>query len=148
MTTPHDGVRGRASSWLTRREGRRGLRPRDAAYLIVAAWLLAVIVFGVVEHLLDDQTFPTVWLGMWWALQTVTTVGYGDVVPQDTVGRAVASLLLLGGLSLLSVITATITSSFVARAQRQTAAAGEDELLAEVRALRAEVERLGERLER
>ena len=79
-----------------------------------------MIVFGVVEHLLDDETFPTVWLGMWWALQTVTTVGYGDVVPQDTVGRAIASLLLLGGLALLSVVTATITSNFVARAERLT----------------------------
>ena len=49
----------------------------------MAVWLVAVIIFGIVEHLIDDQTFPTVWLGMWWALATVTTVGYGDVVPQD-----------------------------------------------------------------
>ena len=73
--------------WLDRRERRGGLRPRDAAYLIVAVWLVAVVIFGIVEHFLDRETFPTVWLGMWWALQTVTTVGYGDVVPQDTTGR-------------------------------------------------------------
>jgi len=121
---------------------RKGLRPRDAAYLIIAVWLLAVIAFGVIEHLLDDQTFPTVWLGMWWALQTVTTVGYGDVVPQDTVGRAIASILLLGGLSLLSVITATITSNFVARAERLHGDDAERQLVDEVRKLREEVERL------
>ena len=125
-----------------------GIRPRDAAYLIVAVWLVAVIVFGVVEHLLDDQTFPTVWLGMWWALQTVTTVGYGDVVPQDTVGRAIASLLLLGGLALLSVVTATITSSFVARAERVTRGDSDDQLAEEIRMLREEVRRLSERIER
>ena len=53
-----------ASRWLERKARRRGLRPRDAAYLIVAVWLIAVIVFGVAEHFLDDRTFPTVWLGM------------------------------------------------------------------------------------
>ena len=125
-----------------------GLRPRDAAYLIVAVWLVAVVIFGIVEHLLDDQTFPTVWLGMSWALQTVTTVGYGDVVPHDSVARAIAAFLLLGGLALLSVVTATITSGFVARAQRETGSDTEAELLAEIRQLRARVEELGQRLER
>jgi voltage-gated potassium channel len=124
---------------------RRGLRPRDAAYLIIAVWLIAVIAFGIIEHLLDEETFPTVWLGMWWALQTVTTVGYGDVVPQDTIGRAIASLLLLGGLSLLSVITATVTSNFVARAERLNKTDTESELIDEVRKLREEVARLSRR---
>ena len=119
-----------------------GSGPRDAAVLIVAVWLVAVIIFGIVEHLIDDQTFPTVWLGMWWALATVTTVGYGDVVPQDPVGRVVASFLLLGGLALISVLTATITSGFVARAQRETPSSAEVELLAEIRELRARVEEL------
>ena len=127
---------------------RKGLRPRDAAYLIIAVWLLAVIAFGVIEHLLDDQTFPTVWLGMWWALQTVTTVGYGDVVPAGTAGRLIASVVLLGGLALLSVVTATITSAFVAHAQRNVRTESDEELLDEVRELRAEVRRLSEGLER
>jgi voltage-gated potassium channel len=140
-----DHGRGPAIRWLDRKQQRRGLRPRDAAYLIVAVWLVATVMFGVVEHLLDDQTFPTVWLGMWWALQTVTTVGYGDVVPQDSVARAIASFLLLGGLALLSVVTATITSGFVARAQRETRSDTEAELLAEIRELRARLDELGER---
>jgi voltage-gated potassium channel len=131
--------------WLDTKERRRGLRPRDAAYLIVVVWLVAVVIFGITEHLIDDQTFPTVWLGMWWALTTVTTVGYGDVVPQDPVGRVVASFLLLGGLALISVVTATVTSGFVARAQRENPSDAEAELLAEIRALRARVEELAER---
>jgi voltage-gated potassium channel len=148
MSEPLDQPSRPASRWLDRKARRRGLRPRDAAYLIVAVWLVAVIVFGILEHFLDEQTFPTVWLGMWWALQTVTTVGYGDVVPQDSVGRAIASFLLLGGLALLSVVTATITSGFVARAQREAHSDAEGELLAEIRELRARVDELGERLER
>src|SRR5262245_59319507 len=62
---------------------RRGIRPRDAAFGIVTIWVVAVVVLGVVEHLVDPNTFDTVWLGMWWGVQTVTTLGYGDVVPQD-----------------------------------------------------------------
>ena len=62
--------------------------------------------------------------------------------PQDTVGRAIASLLLLGGLSLLSVMTATITSNFVARAERMSRDDPEQQLVEEVRKLREEVERL------
>src|SRR5512139_117259 len=101
----------RPARWVQRRVEKKGLRPRYAAYLIVSVWAVAVVVFGTVEHLVDPDTFPNVWLGMWWALQTVTTVGYGDVVPASDVGRLVATLLLLGGLALLSVVTATITSA-------------------------------------
>jgi voltage-gated potassium channel len=137
-----------AIRWLDRKERGRGLRPRDAASLIIAAWLIAVVIFGILEHLIDDQTYPTVWLGMWWALQTVTTVGYGDVVPQNSAGRAIASFLLLGGLALLSVVTATITSGFVARAQREIRSDTEAELLAEIRELRARLDELAGRLER
>ena len=85
---------------------------------------------------------------MWWALATMTTVGYGDIVPQDSVGRVIASFLLLGGLALISVVTATITSGFVARAQREADSDAEAELLAEIRELRAWVEELFERPQR
>jgi len=67
----------------------------------------------------DHKDFPDVWLGMWWALQTVTTVGYGDVVPKTTVGRVVASFIMLEGIAFLAIVTAAITSTFVARAQME-----------------------------
>ena len=114
---------------MAKRVEAKGLRPRYAAYLIAAIWIVAVVIFGVVEHLVDRETFPNIWLGMWWALQTVTTVGYGDVVPGDTVGKVIASFLLLGGLSLLAVVTGVVTSAFVTQAQEQRRAAGEDPVL-------------------
>src|SRR6187549_3102560 len=100
-----------------KRVDKKGLRPRYAAYVIVAFWGLGVVVFGIVERLVDPDTFDNVWLGMWWAIQTVTTVGYGDVVPQSTAGKVIASFLMLGGLSLFAVVTGAITSAFVAQAQ-------------------------------
>jgi len=137
-------------SRLSEREQNKMVRPRNAAYFIVVLWLAAVVVWGVLEHLIDKDTFPTVWLGMWWALQTVTTVGYGDIVPESTVGRLVATFLLLGGLAFLSVVTATITSSFVARRQAEMADDANDPILSRIdrldsrlEGIEAELRRLG-----
>jgi voltage-gated potassium channel len=73
----------------------------------------------------------------------------GDIVPSQTAGKVIAGLLMLGGLSLISVITAAITSGFVARAQTHQRAAGKDpvlqkldELTLELRAVKAELEQL------
>ena len=114
---------------VLRRVQTRGVRARDAAYLIAAVWVAAVVVFGTVEHLVDPETYPNVWLGMWWAIETVTTVGYGDVVPAQTAGKVVASFLLLGGLSLLAVVTGVVTSAFITQAQAERQKTGEDPVL-------------------
>jgi hypothetical protein len=131
---------------LQRRVERKGLRPRLAVSVIGIAWAVGVVVFGIVERLVDPETFDTVWLGMWWAIQTVTTVGYGDVVPGSTAGKVIASLMMLGGLSLFAVVTGAITSAFVAQAQRRMSGdpVGQklDQLRAEVTALRADLARL------
>jgi voltage-gated potassium channel len=121
--------RSRPARLVQRQVQRKGLRPRFAAYLIVSVWAVAIVVFGTLEHLVDSDTFPNVWLGMWWALETVTTVGYGDVVPADTAGKVIASFLLLGGLSLLAVVTGVVTSAFVTQAQVERQARGEDPMI-------------------
>jgi voltage-gated potassium channel len=141
---------GRPGRWFEKRVQQKGLRPRYAAYLIIGFWALAVVVFGIVERLVDPDTFDNVWLGMWWALQTVTTVGYGDVVPGQTAGKVIAVFLLLGGLSLLTVVTGAIASGFVAQAQRRRQEAGEDpvirrldQMAAELEAIKGELTRRG-----
>jgi hypothetical protein len=125
---------------------RKGLRPRLAVSVIGGAWAIGVVVFGVVERLVDPDTFDNIWLGMWWAMQTVTTVGYGDVVPGSTTGKVIASLMMLGGLSLFAVVTGVITSAFVTQAQRRMRGdpmvESLDQLTAEVKALRADLDRL------
>jgi hypothetical protein len=142
-----------AERYLERRIESKGLRPRLAAAVIAILWLIAIVLFGLLEHIVDGSTFDDVWEGMWWATQTVTTVGYGDVVPQSTAGRIVGAVLMIGGLSLFAVVTGTITSSFVTRAQRHEAgtapgsAAHLDEMTAELRALRGEVEGLRRAIE-
>jgi voltage-gated potassium channel len=62
-----------------------------------------------------------------WALQTVTTVGYGDVTPARTSGRIVAAFVMLQGIAFLAILVAAITSTFVAREEREQAEAREEE---------------------
>jgi voltage-gated potassium channel len=137
----------RHERWLDARIDKKGLRPRTAALMITAFWSLAVIGFGVLERIVDPKTFHTVWLGIWWAIETVTTVGYGDVVPDQPVGKIIAGVLMLGGLSLLSVVTATITSGFVARAQERRQRIVNAPLFDKLSELTDEVQRLRRELE-
>ena len=142
---PQDSLGAR---FLQQRVAKKGLRPRVAASVIAGLWLITIVVFGIIEHLLDPDAFNTVWQGMWWATQTVTTVGYGDVIPGDPVGRFVATVLMIGGLSLFAVVTGTITSAFVTRAQEMNRDTGEAMLEDKIDALTAEVAALREQLAR
>jgi voltage-gated potassium channel Kch len=90
---------------------------RNAAGVIVVTTMLIVIAGGVAIRILDHHEYSSIWLGMWWALQTVTTVGYGDVTPTSTAGRFVGSAVMLEGIAFVSILTAAITSTFVAKVQ-------------------------------
>jgi voltage-gated potassium channel len=92
---------------------------RLAAGVIVSATTLVVVGGGILMRLLDHKEYSSVWLGMWWALQTVTTVGYGDVTPHERIGRIVAAFVMLEGIAFIAIVTAAITSTFVARAERE-----------------------------
>jgi voltage-gated potassium channel Kch len=107
---------------------------RIAASVIVTATALVVVGGGALIRVLDHSEYSNIWVGMWWALQTVTTVGYGDVTPKHAAGRIVGALVMLEGIAFLAIITAAITSSFVARAERERdAAEGAEEAALEAR---------------
>ena len=127
---------------IARRVEKKGLRPRVAASIIAILWVIAIVIFGIVERLVDPDTFDSIWLGMWWATQTVTTVGYGDVVPADTAGQLIATVLMIGGLSLFAVITGFITSAFVARAQAENRARADDPVIVKLGEIEAQIKAL------
>lgn len=56
-----------------------------------------ILSFGTIAHFLEPQTFPTFFDGIWWAIVTTFTVGYGDFVPQTYIGRIAAIILILLG---------------------------------------------------
>ena len=94
---------------------------RLAANVIVTATVVVVILGGVMMRVFDHKEYSSVWLGMWWVLETVTTVGYGDLTPKAAIGKILTSLVMLWGVAFLAIVTAGITSVFVARAQRERA---------------------------
>jgi voltage-gated potassium channel len=82
--------------------------------LVALLTLVIVIVGGSVEALIDGGEFNhSSWKGIWWAVETVTTVGYGDVPVTTVGGRIIAVVVMLIGIGFLSVLTATIASHFV-----------------------------------
>ena len=98
------------------------LTARRAAAIIAAFMVLVTVVGGILERVLDHQEYPTIGRGLWFALQTVTTVGYGDVTPARAVGRFIASVVMLSGIGFLAVITASVTATLVESSRRRFAA--------------------------
>src|SRR5262245_26508522 len=104
---------------LVRVLARQPLTVHRAARIMAFATISVTIVSGIVIHFTDSENFPNIGEGWWWAIQTVTTVGYGDLVPTSTVGRLVATLVMLFGIGFLTIITASITSAFIEQARRR-----------------------------
>jgi hypothetical protein len=116
--------------------------PMRGAWRASAVILLsATIIGGVLIRLSDPDEIDSVWEGLWWSVQTVTTVGYGDVVPQSTLGRLVGTIVMIVGIAFITVSTAAIASAFV-EAGRRRRAPPEDGEGTELRRLRAEIESL------
>jgi voltage-gated potassium channel len=141
---PHE-VRGRARE--STRAASRAYFDRLQRRPFVAAWqgvatatLLVTVLGGMLVRLTDAATFGSIWEGMWWAAQTVTTVGYGDVLPESALGRLVAVLVMMVGVAFLTVTTAAIASLFAESTRRRIARQREDPV-------HVEVERLHERLD-
>jgi voltage-gated potassium channel len=82
---------------------------RSVALLTV----FAVFIAGAAEATVDSGDFKNYWDGIWWAVVTVTTVGYGDLTPHTVAGKIVAILLMMVGIDFLAVLTGTIAARFV-----------------------------------
>lgn len=92
---------------------------RNAAYLMIIITVAIVLVGGLVVWIFDARDFPDLGGALWYTLQTVTTVGYGDKVPTEGIGRLVGATVMVVAVALISILTASITSTFVEAAQRR-----------------------------
>ena len=119
---------------------RKPLRGALTAAAVVT--LTVTVIAGLLMHLTDPSTFPSLGLGLWWAVQTTTTVGYGDIVPTSVAGRAIAALVMLVGIGFITVSTAAITSAFLESARRRRGVETDSPLAAEMRELRRQMELL------
>jgi voltage-gated potassium channel len=92
---------------------------RLALQVIVGATVVTTLVGGLAVWIFDRDDYGSFGDAMWWSLQTVTTVGYGDNPPTTGVGRTIASFVLLYAVGFMAILTAAITTSFVERARRE-----------------------------
>ncbi len=123
----------RLERWLDG-EIKRARSPRGAAIIIAVVTTTLTVGSGLLMTVIDHKEFGSVGVGLWWAVQTVTTVGYGDHVPADVVGRSLAAIVMLLGIGFVTVITAAITSAFVAQAREDRPTAPSADQLAQLTA--------------
>jgi voltage-gated potassium channel len=127
---------------------RRELTPARAGWAIASATAAITLACGFAIRLVDPSDFDNVWLGMWWAVQTVTTVGYGDVVPTHTSGRVIGAILMLTGIGFLTVVTAVITAAFLETVRQRMGDPADAELMAKLDDLSARLQALETALRR
>ena len=121
----------------------RAVTPRGAAIVIATTSTVITVAAGILVTIVDHEQYPSIGSGLWWAVQTVTTVGYGDNVPETTASRLVAVLVMLLGIGFLTVITAAITSTFVSRSRIESSPSEAEAATAEqLRELNTRLERI------
>ncbi|NUR92572.1 MAG: two pore domain potassium channel family protein [Nonomuraea sp.] len=128
------------------------LRMRVTVY--VSGWACFLALVGAIavldaERRSADPTIVNLSDALWWSLTTMTTVGYGDLYPTTLEGRLIAATLMLSGIALLGVVTASIAAWFVERFQQTSAAETRSEadlqrVLAELQQVRARLDELTE----
>jgi voltage-gated potassium channel len=109
---------------------------------------------GFVVTLVDKRDFPTFGDGVWWAIVTLGTVGYGDIVPHTAWGRVVGSLMIVFGVTFIAFLTATVTSEFVSaqeqdarELERRREEATEEEMREHLRALKSQLDTIEAKLD-
>ena len=106
------GTRPRVEAWYERLTLFRAVRT------IVVVAIVMVLIAGLLVRLLEPETFTSYGLSCWWAVTTVTTVGYGDIVPESSEGRIVGAALMLIGVSLIPLVTSVAVSILTAKRAR------------------------------
>lgn len=107
---------------------RRIVNARSVTLGLALTFVGLALIGGIIIRFVDKESFPSVGLGIWWALQTVTTVGYGDVVPKTLAGRTIGGLVMVIGIAFISFVTAGVTSTLVQRAAKEESETDRDHL--------------------
>jgi voltage-gated potassium channel len=119
---------------------------RNATLVMIVITAAIVLVGGVIVRVFDARDFPALGSALWFTLQTVTTVGYGDMVPTTGVGRVVGAVVMVVAVALIAILTASITSTFVEAAQRRRRASDQAEERDSVEALHGRLDEVVARL--
>ena len=105
---------------------------------ILGVLIACIVSFGYIFYLVEPQ-IKTFGDGIWWALVTITTVGYGDITPDTALGRLIAGTLMFLGLGLIATVTAIVSAKFV---QNYVDHHTNDDVLEKLEELESEIEKL------
>ncbi len=125
ITVPPDAPSDIATMRFLRRAYQRFLaNPSSARYatsVIVIVTIVVVLLGALLMWAFDHKQYESFGEAVWFTLQTVTTVGYGDSTPTSVIGRVVAGAVMLTGIGLITVVTASVTSVFIEAARTRAA---------------------------
>jgi voltage-gated potassium channel Kch len=107
----HDGMTRLTRAFVRFQENPSSFRYAAAA--IISTMVILIFAGALVIQLLSPEEYPNYGEALWFTLQTVTTVGYGDSTPTSGIGRFVASVVMLVSIALITVVTAAITSMLI-----------------------------------
>jgi voltage-gated potassium channel len=128
------------------RRAAQAIAKRHVFRYLAGATLVLSLLSGVVAWLTDRKDFHTLGDALWWALVTLATVGYGDIVPHTAWGRVLGSVVIICGITFLSILTATITSYFVSGSQEDRAAEVDAQRGRDAEEVRAVLDEIRDRL--
>jgi voltage-gated potassium channel len=103
-----------------RRRTARAIARGTVFRYLVGATVIVSVGAGTLVRLVDPKDFHSWGDGLWWAIVTLATVGYGDIVPHTAWGRVIGSATIVFGVTFLTLLTAIVTSYFVASSQDAT----------------------------
>jgi voltage-gated potassium channel len=104
---------------LIRSRTQRAVANRRVFPFLALMTLLVALGAGFVVTIIDKEDFPDFGTAVWWAIVTLGTVGYGDVVPHTGWGRLVGSVVIIFGVTFIAFLTAVVTSLFVEAEQEE-----------------------------
>jgi voltage-gated potassium channel len=111
---------------------------------IVIVVTLLVLAGAFLVRMLEPETFDDFGISAWWAVTTVSTVGYGDIVPVTTEGRLVGTVLMIAGVSMIPLVTSIVVSILTAKRAR----AESQQEAQQIAALNARLARIEEHVKR
>jgi voltage-gated potassium channel len=119
----------------------------QSAFLAASLVAILLVIFSSIAVLMvetaPESNIKSAEDAVWWAVSTVTTVGYGDRYPVTSEGRLVAAILMCAGVGLFGTFSGFLAAWFVGPSKDESAS-----MAAEVKSLRLEIERLGDLIER
>lgn len=115
---------------------KRVFKRKSEIFVIMLFFLVFILLFSsvimyVVEYSAQPDKFSSIPASLWWAIMTVTTVGYGDIIPVTPLGKIIASFVTLTGVLILALPSAILATGFIEERQNQRFQASKNEMTPE-----------------